>query len=381
MTTPIPHSLRAPVEQIFRGIIKASIFNQTRPGGEPKPTPPMPRIGSRRVLPPYLGEMGFEIRYHLAQVEPWLRNGWKIVAHRPEFYPPATTVDAPEFLAACGQAMAEYRAIGSMGGIYIFPMVFGEVQVTATFAAGTGEVVLKLDDVSKVTRQAEVEIALRQLFLEWFDYPGRRITNYDRGELSFNRTSFGNVDYNLAEALRPSYKPHAFENPIEPMEAHVGFQMRAVKNGVLQHRNSDPAWMCATARAIGEHLGLPVIAYGHPGGCVIPDDFATTWKPGREDGHLARELGYLKSCRIMLAPDSGWADLMAWLEIPIMLEMLFTANAFDTLKENFRPRMALVDRDAPIGPQVDDLLNGRNLLPLGEVSSQVGAKVLFPWDP
>jgi len=35
-------------------------------------------------------------------------------------------------------------------------------------------------------------------------------------------------------------------------------------------RNSDPEWMAATAQAIGAHLGLPVIAYGHPDGCVIP---------------------------------------------------------------------------------------------------------------
>jgi len=377
----MPPSLRAPIEQIFRTIVKAAILSQDRPGGGPKPTPDSPRIGSRRVLPPYLGEMGFEIRYHLAQVEPWLRNGWKIVALRPEYYPPGTTVDAPEYLAACARAMAGFHAIGSIGGIYILPMISGDIQVTQAFAGEQGKITLSLDDVKKVVRQAEVEISLRQLFLEWFDYPGRRVTNYDRGELSFNRTSFGNVDYNLAEALRPSYKPDAFENPVEPMEPHVGFQIRSVKNGVVQVRDSDPEWMCATARAIGAHLGLPVVAYGHPGGCVIPAGFTTTWRPGQEDGHLARELGYLKSCRLMLAPDSGWADLMAWLEIPIMLEMIYTPVAFNVLKENFKPRILLVDRAAPIGPQVDDLLNGRNLLSLEDDSWMLATKTQFPWEP
>ncbi|MEF3192078.1 MAG: hypothetical protein K6347_05985, partial [Campylobacterales bacterium] len=39
------------------------------------------------LLPPFLGEMGVEIEFFLASVEPYLRSGWKIPARRPQLYP------------------------------------------------------------------------------------------------------------------------------------------------------------------------------------------------------------------------------------------------------------------------------------------------------
>src|SRR5512139_2914730 len=51
------------------------------------------------ILPPYLGEFGFEVRVFLGAVEPWLHNGWSIPARRPELYPPGTAFADPEFFA------------------------------------------------------------------------------------------------------------------------------------------------------------------------------------------------------------------------------------------------------------------------------------------
>ena len=70
------------------------------------------------MLPPYLGEMGYEVKYHLARVEPWLRNGWKILARRPEFYPPGTVVESPEFFEACDVILGEHLIVGAGAGIY-----------------------------------------------------------------------------------------------------------------------------------------------------------------------------------------------------------------------------------------------------------------------
>jgi hypothetical protein len=380
LALPLSPGVRAPVEHLFRSILKSALLS----GADPQPvaSPAEPKIGVRRVLPPYLGEMGYEVRLHLARVEPWLRNGWKIVARRPEFYPPGTAITAPEYLKACDAILATHKAIGSFGSIYIGPYEHGVIDLKPQFKETFGEVVLSLSDIDKVFHQALAEIELRQLFLEWLDHDGRPLTEFDRDILSFQNGSQGVVEYRLAESLRPSYRPAAFETPIEPMAPHVGFQVRRVSNGFVQQRNSDVGWMSATARAVGEHLGLPVVAYGHQDGCTIPNGFTTTWDEGRgAEGHLARELGYLKSCRVMLAPDSGWTDLMAWLGVPVLLEMLVMANVFDGLRDTFQPRIALVDREQPLGPQVDDLLAADFSLP-GHDHRKTGlAKASFPWEP
>jgi len=377
---PLSRDIRAPVEQIFRAMLKSGLLNNSQPVTVASPAEP--RIGVRRVLPPYLGEMGYEVRLHLARVEPWLRNGWKILARRPEFYPPGTAIHSAEFFKACDAIMASHNAVGSFGGIYIGPYEFGEIDLKPRFKDAHGEISVSLTDIDKVFRQAIVEIALRNLFLEWLDHDGRPLTDWDRDTLSFQNATLGNTEYRLAESLRPSYRPAAFETPIEPMAPHIGFQVRNVTNGYIQHRNSDLAWMSETARTIGAHLELPVIAYGHQDGCLIPDGFTTTWDEARgADGHLARELGYLKSCRLMLAPDSGWTDLMAWLGVPVLLEMLMLSTVFEGLRDTFEPRIALVDRAMPLGPQVDALLAATHCLPSTDARKSGTAKALFPWEP
>ena len=380
MALPLSPGIRAPVEQLFRSVMKSALLDQI--DLQPTPSPPEPKIGVRRVLPPYLGEMGYEVRMHLARTEPWLCNGWKILARRPEFYPPGTAITSPEFFKACDGIMAIHKAVGSFGSIYIGPFEHGALGVKNQFEGSTGEIAISLSNIDKVFHQALAEIELRQLFMEWLDYDGRPLTDYDRDILSFQNGSRGITEYRLAESLRPSYLPAAFETPIEPMAPHVGFQVRKISNGYIQQRNSDPDWMCVTAKALGEHLGLPVVAYGHQDGCAIPEGFRTSWDEARgAEGHLARELGYLKSCRVMLAPDSGWTDLMAWLGVPVLLEMLVITSVFDGLRDTFQPRIALVDRDSPLGPQIDALLAADFSLPGHDPRKGGLSKVSFPWEP
>ncbi|MDB5430670.1 MAG: hypothetical protein JWP35_1786 [Caulobacter sp.] len=386
MTSNLPASVRTPAEQVHRLVLKTMLLNTTEPKPSGIPSPAMPRIGVKRVLPPYLGEMGFEVKFHLARMEPWFANGWKILARRPEFYPPGVGIAAPEFFGAVDAIMSALRVVAVGGGIYVLPNTVSDHNIQPGIDGDLIQVTLQLSNMERTLREAQAEIHLRRLFLDWLDYDGRPITDYDRNVLAFSETSQAESDLRLAESLRPSYRPTAFETPPEPMAPHVGFQVRAVPV-MDKARNSDPDWMATTAQAIGAHLGLPVVAYGRPDGCVIPQGVRTTWREGdgaapAGDGasHLARELGSLKTCRLMLSPDSGWADLMAWLGVPVMLEMLRNPTTFESLRDTFAPRIALLDRGAPLGPQVDALLASETCLPNVDPKKSGTAKALFPWE-
>ena len=375
----LPASVRTPADQVLRQVLKTAFLNAADPVLTAAPA--MPRVGVKRVLAPYMGEMGLEVRSFLARVEPWLRNGWKIAARRPEFYPPGTAIAAPEFFAAAEAIMADLRVTAAGGGLYVMPdEITAHYNITPNVEGERLTVMLDLSTMERINRECLAEIRLRQLFLDWFDHEGRPLTDHDREAFCVAMTTSAETDYRLAESLRPSYRPDAFEHPPEPMIPHVGFQVRAVKV-MDKKRNSDPEWMAATAQALGAHLGLPVVAYGHPGGCVIPTGVTTTWRgDGSDQGHLARELGYLRSCRLMLSPDSGWADLMAWLGVPVLLEMLRMPHTFEGLRETFQPRMALLDRDVPLGPQVDALLACDHCLPTDDPRKSGTGKAMFPWE-
>lgn len=368
--------MRAPVEQLFRAVIKSRLQDEAPPAVS-RPS----RCAGRRVLPPLISEMGSEIRYHLARVEPWIRNGWQVMSRHPAFYPRGTAFFDKAFFAEVEKIQIGYQVLGSRGSIYVPPLEGGGFNFKSHFDGKQGSILMQLDDVTKVTTQALAEIALRKLFLDWFHYDGRALSDYDRYVLSFDSTAPGNGEYHCAAALRPSFLPPSFEAPPEPMAPHVGVQIRHMTHLMPQPRNSNPAWMLQTAGEIGRHLGLPVLVYGHPAGCLIPEGCRTSWDPARAEDHKARELGYLKSCALMLSPDSGWADLMAWLEIPTLLEMVHHPGEYEPLRAGFRPRLQIVDRGGPIGPQVDALLASSFSLPDSGVSTPDADAAGFPWAP
>jgi hypothetical protein len=378
MAVPMSKGVRAPVEQLYRAVIKNFFLNQTPSNAA---IVPPGRLGAERLLPPYFGEMGFEIRYQLAQIEPWLRNGWKAVTRKPAFYPEGTAIAAPEFFAAADKILRHYGAIGSHGGLHVPPLEAGVIDLEHAFNGASGTITMRLSDIRKVTAQSLIEIELRKLFLAWFHSNDRHILDYDRFQLSFLGSSVGNHEYRCAVAIPPSFLPPAFVSPPEPIAPHVGVQLRNVNNGVRQVRNSDPKWMLETAGEIAAHLGLELLVYGHSDGCVIPEGHRTTWDPARCDDHLERELGYLKSCRIMLSPNSGWADLMAWLQIPALLENCEMPGTFDPLRDCFKPRLQVVDREEPIGPQVDELIAATECILPDEGPHRAVDPRFFPWEP
>jgi hypothetical protein len=370
--------VRAPAEQLYRAVIKLFFLNQEAANDAPLPAG---RLGCERLLPPYFGEMGFEIRYHLAQVEPWLRHGWKIVTRRPAFYPEGSAIAAPDFFAAADQILANYGVVSSHGALHIPPLESGDIGIEHRFDGKTGTITVHLSEIRKVTTQSLAEIAIRKLFLEWFHADSRKLLDFDRFQLSFLGSAIGNWEYRIGVAVPPSYLPPSFVTPPEAIAPHVGVQMRNVINIMRQDRNSDPEWMLGKAQEIAAHLGLDLLVYGHPGGCIIPAGHRTSWDAARPDGHMARELGYLKSCRIMLAPNSGWADLMAWLQIPALLEGSGVPGTFEPLRDCFKPRLAVLDHDMPAGPQADALIAARGCVLPDEGAPPLINPRLFPWEP
>jgi hypothetical protein len=377
MAIPMSKGVRAPAEQLYRAVIKNILLNRAPP--EPAPLS-QGRLGQERLLPPYFGEMGFEIRYHIAQIEPWLRNGWKVVTRRPAFYPEGTAIAAPDFFAAADKLIAEHGVVEASGGLHIVPLEFGEITIDPVFNGARGRITISLSDIDKVKRQSVFEIEIRKLFLEWFHSNDRKLLDYDRFQLSFLNSAVGNREYRLGVAIKPTFLPPTFVSPPEPVVAHVGVQLRNVANGVRQVRNSDPEWMLKTADQIAAHLGLELLVYGHPGGCVIPTGRRTTWDAERPDGHLARELGYLKSCRVMLSPNSGWADLMAWLQIPTLLESCDKLDTFEPLRDCFSPRIRVVRRDEPPGPQAEALMVSDGCILPNEHRVHLIDPRCFPWE-
>jgi len=301
------------------------------------------------ILPPYPGEMGIEIRYFLARVEPWLRAGWRILSRRPELY--------PEGSAICDETLTEAEEA-------LFAR-FGAVRL----ATGP-KIVRPADRRPKYARAVLARAKAHRLQREWRQLlrpylgsgAGRPWTRWDR-DLTTVSTAFAvHQIWRVGDALPPSYLPPAFASTsLEwAYPDHVGVQFRRlVWND--DERNSDVATVLAEAEAVARHLSLPLLVYGHADGCSLPAGHCTTASLGPER-LLSRELGYLRNCRVMMAPNSGWADLMCWLRVPVLIERTEPPWVFDMMAP-FRPRLLWRRPDVPVEAQVDDLLDGGTALP------------------
>ena len=58
----------------------------------------------------------------------------------------------------------------------------------------------------------------------------------------------------------------------------------------------------------------------------------------------------------MLAPNSGWADLMCWLRIPVLIERTEPLTIFDMMA-SFGAQMLIRQPEVPVQEQADELLN------------------------
>jgi hypothetical protein len=196
---PLSRAVIGPAEQLFRAVIKNALAS-----AEP-PIPDLPpKHRYERVLPPLLSEMGGEIRFHIARVEPWLRNGWKVMSRHAAFYPEGTAIYDPEFFQAADEMLQSYGVVGSRGGFVILPADDDPPHLQSEFNGNTGQILLTLNNAKKQTAQALAEIELRKLFLDWFCYDGRSINDYDHFVLSFASTGSLVISGGIGRGVRRS---------------------------------------------------------------------------------------------------------------------------------------------------------------------------------
>ncbi len=331
----------------------------------------------RKVLPPYLGELGLEVRYFLAAVEPWLRSGWRIPARRPALYPADTAYADPALFEEIDALIRDTGARpvackltfpGGTGGKWSFvapELQEGKLRIQITNG--------NADDLNRLLCAAKLEMALKQILVRRGVLRCRPLTVWD-GLLTAMADSNPVAAVVGVEPLVPSYLPAAFAEPQHSATPHVGVQLRALGDP----RDSDVPRVMAAATAAAAHLGLPLLVYGHPAGTVQPAGHAATAVQAPAD-LLEYELTMLTQCRVMFAPNSGWFDLMCWLRVPTILEWRDQISAIGVSGMRvFRPRLALHDPSTSIEPQVDRLLAAAESLP--DPKSEALLQGYFDWD-
>lgn len=365
---------------LARAIVK-NYFNQSNQNIEKiinrgyRPTDNYHR--QQKILPPFLGEMGFEIRHFLGNVENWLNKGWKILAKRPDFYPPGTAIYDELFFKALKKILSKYAPYGviSLGfGYYIPP------QKTIRKGGHLDSSLAPIDTLAADTQTLYIAInlerELRSLFAPFLlENKDRPLTIWDQKLLSctnsVNATNeWTSFDRYIRYSIPTSYKPYYFENPTHTVGSHIGVQLRNISQKKYEpvQRNSDVYQALKQCEQLSEYYDLPVIVYGHPNGTYQPEGYEKTSDNIPVDKLLEKELGYLRSCKIMLAPNSGWSDLMAWLQVPTLIENNITFDYFSLL-EDFSPVIGLIDPSISITKQADHLL-----------STQKTSKVSLPPD-
>jgi hypothetical protein len=301
------------------------------------------------ILPPFPGELGIEIRYFLARVEPWLQAGWRILSRRPELYPEGSAICDETLTEAETALFARYGAVRLATG----PKIIRPADRWPKYARAV------LDRAKAQRLQREWRLLLRPYLASGADRPW---TRWDRDLTTVSTPRAVHKIWKPGDALPPGYLPPAFAtNSVQWAHPdHVGVQLRRL-SWHDDGRNSDVSTVLVEAEAVAGHLALPLLVYGDPDGCVMPAGHCTTASLAPER-LLPRELGYLRSCRVMMAPNSGWADLMCWLRVPVLIERAEPLWIFDMMAP-FRPRLLWRRPDVPVEAQVDELLDGGTALP------------------
>ena len=296
------------------------------------------------LLPAYPGEIGIEIRYFLGRVEPWLDAGWRVLARRPEFYPTGTAVFDAAFFALEDGLFEAYGAGRSAVGPHLPHPQDGRFTFARRRLARRKALRLQAEWRELISRRTY--LAERRLFTRWHEDLTRVSTEF-----------FSPTPWVWSDVVPPSYLPPAYTDAqsANRYEDHVGVQLRSLITS-REPRNSSVDEVLRDAADISQHLSLPLLVYGHPQGTFLPDGLVNTSSLGAGQ-LLERELGYLRSCKVMLAPNSGWADLMCWLRVPTILENRGDTGVFRPMAP-FAPRLVVRSRDETARSQAEALLAG-----------------------
>lgn len=247
------------------------------------------------ILPPWPGEFGFEIRYALPRLEVLAPAGVKVLTRRASIYPKGCGIFDADYFQQEDKLFGKYKVIRS--GIAAVP-----------------------------TRGCPLEFEN-----EWKDiFYSRGWDDYGLGRtISWEPFCIHNPKINLLAAH--SYFSFARYNPLlsinealllqKPVPSHIGVQFR-LRNERPDGRNTPLHDVMVFCNRLSDQLHVPLIVYGkdvplNEIGRIRHADSFTRAHPDQ----LARDMCVLKHCKVFVAPDSGWADFLAWLGIPIILQM------------------------------------------------------------
>ena len=316
-----------------------------------------PDRGDALIIPPFLGEMGCEIHFFLGAVEPWLRSGWKILARRPEFYPEGTAVHDANLFAKIDALLKEFSAIASLNQpiISFNPHPVSNASVDFDFNDGFSASLTDPENLNALARRRQFEKSLKKIVGEYILHK-KRPSNFWDDYLTNLGSCYGDLFMSVIQKpVLPSYLPPFYEKGPDICGEHIGVQLRNYSD---HSRNSDVPRVLALAQKASAILGKPVLIYGHPKGTIQPEGYLSTTAISSEHGMplLEFELRALRTCTLMFSPLSGWADLMAWLRVPSLIEKVTDSLIIGRLA-SFRPRLATLNFESDLKHQIDTLLS------------------------
>jgi hypothetical protein len=325
-------------------------------------------LEKRRILHPFLGEMGLEIRGFLGSIEPWLRNGWVIPARRTALYRPLTAFEDPPYFERINAIKSAYglREITGRLDKIIGPRIAASTAMDET----TFQLIMSADIANDLQQALAARRELRHAFFERYGHDQLLPT---RWHTKLSSQCHGDDDFEECArwAVVPNYLPPYFENPPFEFPRHVGIQLRNVPQN--PQRNSDPERMGRLAAEASAILDLPIILYGQGEDFSLPDVQRTVDLIPAGTAQLSAELVFLKHCALMISPDSGWTDLMGWLRVPTLLERIYFPWGFEGLRP-FSPRITLANEadlrasiETVLAPDIECVLPDPHL---GETTSE-----------
>lgn len=295
---------------------------------------------SQKILPPYLGELGLEVRGFLAMVDPWLRSGWLIPARRPALYPNGKSIHDPVFFKRIDEIKEHYGLKEMVGQLYKEELIrFKEFN----YSMDINNITLSIssDSFDNIKNIVKAELSIRNSFIQRYcnEFTAPSIFHFPLTSILIPGYN-PEIDFNwmASNALVPSLKPVSYTHPQIITQSHIGLQIRNLPKNPI--RNSNINLMISLAKLASDLSGLPILVYGKDDD-ILPSgyQFSKDLVPDLNN-QLDGELSLLSSCKLMIAPDSGWTDLMCWLGIPTLLEQQYFAWGYEALKP-FSPKLLI----------------------------------------
>jgi len=312
-------------------------------------------IKKQKILPAFLGEMGLEVRGFLGMVEPWLNSEWLIPSKRPSLYPEGTAFFDQLYFDRIND-IKKYFDIREMVGQLYHSKNINITDFQYNLNQGNLDLSIKINDLEALKKIVNAERAIRLAFSDRYSEESSIPSQFHEPLTSVTMPSWSSsmdLNWTAFSAIIPTYKPTSFEHPKFVVQPHIGVQIRNLPTN--PERNSNLEKMIQAANHASQLSGYPILVYGAnddilPRGYQYSIDLVPDHK-----AQLDGELGILKYCKLMIAPDSGWSDLMCWLGIPTLLEQQFYAYGFEGLRP-FKPKLLLMN--SPVDSEsIERLLN------------------------